>query len=104
MAEATATGAKPWAPPAPGAVDAAPRPPLRDRLLPFIGPVVVFIVWDEPTPMPLLVVAPAARPAVLSTSPWDHYSLLRTTEDLLNLGSHLGHANTATSMRSAFNI
>ena len=46
MAEATATGAKPWAPPAPGAVDAVPRLPLHDRLLPFIGPIVLFIVWD----------------------------------------------------------
>ncbi|RZM04679.1 MAG: ABC transporter permease [Variovorax sp.] len=24
----------------------APRPPLHDRLLPFIGPIVLFIVWD----------------------------------------------------------
>jgi len=35
-----------WTPPADGAAPAVPRRPLGDRLLPFIGPVVLFIVWD----------------------------------------------------------
>lgn len=35
-----------WTPPADGAVPAVPRRPLGDRLLPFIGPVALFIVWD----------------------------------------------------------
>ena len=71
MAEATATGAKPWAPPAPGAVDAAPRPPLHDRLLPFIGPIVLFIVWDLVVRLgfikPILLPTPADTIAALVT-------------------------------------
>jgi hypothetical protein len=35
--------------------------------------------------------------------PLDHYSLLRTTEELLGLPL-LGHAATATSMRPAFGL
>jgi hypothetical protein len=30
--------------------------------------------------------------------------MLRTTEELLGLGSFIGNAATATSMRSAFNL
>jgi phospholipase C len=68
------------------------------------GSTVLFIVWDEPTPMPMIVVAPSARPGVDSTARWDHYSLLRTTEELLSLPGRLGQATTAASMRSEFGI
>lgn len=41
----TATPAsRPWSPPA--SSDAAPRRPLGERLLPFIGPLILFIIWD----------------------------------------------------------
>ncbi|QET02437.1 MULTISPECIES: ABC transporter permease [Cupriavidus] len=40
-AAATAPG---WAPPA--SQDAAPRRPFSERLLPFVGPIALFIVWD----------------------------------------------------------
>ena len=37
--------AKPWAPPA-MASNGPPKPSARDRFIPFIGPVVLFILWD----------------------------------------------------------
>lgn len=44
---APAAAAKPWAPPAVNtAAGAAPRKPAWGKALPFIGPVVLFIVWD----------------------------------------------------------
>jgi len=42
---ATATPAKPWAPPAAPAA-AVQRKPALDKALPFIGPLVLFIIWD----------------------------------------------------------
>ncbi|CAM4388151.1 Taurine ABC transporter permease [Bordetella tumbae] len=42
---AVSPGARTWAPPA--SHDAAPpRAPFGDRLLPFVGPIVLFIIWD----------------------------------------------------------
>jgi phospholipase C len=64
----------------------------------------VFVVWDEPTPMPLLVVSPTTPAGAASTEPFDHYSLLRTTEELLGLPPSLGAAAAATSMREAYGL
>ena len=59
-AQADAPG---WAPPA--SHDAAPpRAPLRDRLLPFVGPAVLFLIWD-------LVVRAGMIKAILLPSPAD---------------------------------
>lgn len=41
-----AASAKPWAPPAGTPAAVVQRTPALDRALPFIGPVVLFIVWD----------------------------------------------------------
>lgn len=41
----TATPAKPWTPPAAPAA-AVQRKPALDKALPFIGPLVLFIIWD----------------------------------------------------------
>lgn len=38
--------AKPWAPPASAPAAALQRKPTLDKALPFIGPVVLFIIWD----------------------------------------------------------
>ncbi|QHI97998.1 ABC transporter permease subunit [Xylophilus rhododendri] len=48
MADAATTKAAPaaWTPPAANATAFVPKRPLWDRLLPFIGPVVLFILWD----------------------------------------------------------
>jgi sulfonate transport system permease protein len=70
MADASPTTAAPWTPPA-GAAIAAPKPPLRDRLLPFIGPVVLFIAWDLVVRLgfikPILLPTPADTIAALVT-------------------------------------
>lgn len=51
-----------------------------------------------------IVVAPGVRPGTVSSTAFDHYSLLRTTEEMLGLPTTLGNASTATSMRSAFHL
>lgn len=60
---ASAAAAPGWAPPA--SADAAPpKAPLRDRLLPFVGPAVLFVIWD-------LVVRAGMVKAILLPSPAD---------------------------------
>ena len=68
------------------------------------GRTAVFVVWDEPTPVPLLVIAPTTPAGTTSTAPFDHYSLLRTTEEFLGLPVGLGHTATAVSLRTAFGL
>jgi phosphatidylinositol-3-phosphatase len=72
------------------------------------GGTAVFITWDEDdssagNSVPLLVVSPYTVPGTRVGAASGHYSLLRTTEDLLGLGC-LGAACTAQSMRSAFGL
>jgi sulfonate transport system permease protein len=45
MAKTASQSAAPWAPPA-GASTKAPAPPAWKKALPFIGPLVLFIIWD----------------------------------------------------------
>jgi hypothetical protein len=54
--------------------------------------------------MPLLVVAPRVASGTSSAQPFNHYSLLRTTEDMLGLHTHIANAATAASMRTAFHL
>jgi hypothetical protein len=73
------------------------------------GTTAVFITWDEDDyggkqHIPTLVVAPSVRRGTSSARPFDHYSLLRTTEEMLKLRPFLGHAASAASMRRAFNL
>lgn len=72
------------------------------------GSTVLFVTWDENDSggslVPMFVVAPSVRPGTRSTSPFDHYSLLRTTEELLGLSPLLANGATAASMRAAFNL
>jgi hypothetical protein len=84
---------------------------LRDWVMTIVGSstyaegrTALFVVWDEPTPMPLLVVAPGVPTGATASAQFDHYSLLRTTEELLGLAPPLGQAATATSMRGAFGL
>ena len=67
----TATGeAKPWS----GSTDASTAPPAKfswGRLVPFIGPVALFIVWD-------LVVRAGLIKAILLPTPWDTLQALVT--------------------------
>ncbi len=67
------------------------------------GRTVLFVVWDEPTPMPLLVIAPSVAPGSRATARTDHYALLRTTEELLGLPL-LGRAAGAADLRGPFRL
>jgi NitT/TauT family transport system permease protein len=67
---APTAGAKPWAPPA-GTASTVPKPPVWEKLLPFIGPVVLFILWDLVVRLgfikPILLPAPADTVSTLIT-------------------------------------
>ena len=67
------------------------------------GKTAVFVVWDEPTPMPNVVMSPSTPVGKRVGDPFDHYSLLRTTEEMLKLPL-LGRANGARTMRGAFRL
>jgi len=81
------------------------------RLLPVIlgsaiyrqGRTAVFVAWDEDTPMPFIAVSPSVRPGTVSSESYDHFSLLRTAEEMLGLPL-LRRAAGAHDMRSAFGI
>jgi phosphatidylinositol-3-phosphatase len=69
------------------------------------GNTVIFITWDENegasgNQVPCIVVSPYTH-GVKDPTPYTHYSLLRTTEELLGLPL-LGDAASATSMRGKF--
>ncbi|HEY8081633.1 MAG TPA: alkaline phosphatase family protein, partial [Acidimicrobiales bacterium] len=81
---------------------------------------VVFVVWDEGEPssagencashlsdqschVVAIVVAPSVKPGTSVGTSFSHYSLLKTSEDLLGV-AELGGATSATSMASAFNL
>ncbi len=65
------------------------------------GRTAVFLVWDEDSPMPFVAITQTASAGGIITDPVDHYSLLRTTEEMLGLPL-LGRAAQAISMRGAF--
>jgi hypothetical protein len=72
------------------------------------GRTAVFVTWDEDdsshsNQIATLVAAPSVVPGKISAANFDHYSLLRTTEEMLGLGL-LGEAAAAASMRRAFNL
>lgn len=71
------------------------------------GAMVVFLTWDEDGPgqhVPTVVVSPYTRPRTRDATSYTHYSLLRTTEQLLGIPVHLGAAATATSMERGFHL
>jgi phosphatidylinositol-3-phosphatase len=64
---------------------------------------VIFVVWDEDSPMPNIVISPTTPAGTVSSQSFDHYSLLRTAEELLGLPL-LGRAASAASMRGTFHL
>ena len=70
------------------------------------GSTVVFITWDEgkatTNHIPTLVISPTTS-HVQSSTAFTHYSLLRTTEEILGLPL-IGGAASAASMRADFNL
>ena len=72
------------------------------------GRTAVFVTWDEDdgshgNHIATLVAAPSVVPGTVSSTRFNHYSMLRTTEEMLGLGL-LGNATSAASMRNAFNF
>lgn len=59
---------------------------------------------DRDCLVPALVVSPFTPRATRSTARFSHYSLLRTTEELLGVGPLLAGAKQASSMRDAFGL
>jgi hypothetical protein len=73
------------------------------------GRTAVFLTWDEDDDssgnhIATVVAAAAVGHGTKSSTAFTHYSLLRTTEELLGLSPLLGRAASATSMRSAYNL
>jgi phosphatidylinositol-3-phosphatase len=72
------------------------------------GTTAAFITWDENdaggTVVPTYVVAPSVPPGIRVAAPFSHYSLLRSSEEMLGVGPLLGAAARAPSMRGAFHI
>jgi phosphatidylinositol-3-phosphatase len=77
------------------------------------GGTAIFITWDEPNDFDVnpprqtiatIVIAPTVRAGVRVGTRFNHYAMLRTTEELLGLRPFLGGAANATSMRSGFHF
>jgi hypothetical protein len=75
------------------------------------GTTAVVVTWDESShgdpasqKIPTLVIAPSVHPGTVATQRFDHYALLRTTEELLGVRTFLGAASSAPSMRRAFHF
>jgi hypothetical protein len=72
------------------------------------GSMAIFVTFDETddsgSRVATLVISPSTPPHTRSGRYFTHYSLLRTTEEMLGLDRLLGEARHAPSMRSAFNL
>lgn len=73
------------------------------------GSTAVFITWDENdgssgNHIATLVLSPTTLVGARSGTAYNHYALLRTTEELLGITTYLGGAATAPSMRAAFGL
>jgi hypothetical protein len=81
------------------------------------GTTAVFVTWDEDARferrlcpaldcdhLATIVVSPSIPAGTRSDAVFSHYSLLRTTEDMLGLRGHLGKAASARSMAPAFHL
>jgi hypothetical protein len=74
------------------------------------GMMAIFVTFDESDEdsddhqVPTFVVSPSTVPGTRVAARFNHYSLLRTTEELLGIQPYLGRASRAPSMRAAFNL
>jgi len=75
------------------------------------GTMAIFVTFDEADPddsgdarIATFVISPSTAPHTRSGVSFNHYSLLRTTEEMLELDPLLGAARHAHSMRAAFNL
>lgn len=84
------------------------------------GDTAIFLVWDEGAGgttgekcynnttdqschVPAIVIAPSVKPGTVVSTQFSHYSMLKTSEQMLGL-PQLGMAKSATSMESGFNL
>ncbi len=63
----------------------------------------IFIIWDEESPIPNVVISPSVPRGTVVTTPINHYSALAATEKMLGLPLLLG-AQSAPDMRGPFNL
>lgn len=85
------------------------------------GGTAIFLTWDEGSGgdkgescarntsdaschVATVVVSPSTPPGTRTGRLYDHYALLRTTEEMLGVRPLLGRARTARSMRAAFDL
>ena len=77
------------------------------------GRTAVFITWDEPDDFKVqpprdtiatLVIAPTVPRGATVATRFDHYAMLRTTEEMLGIRTFLGAAASAPSMRAGFHL
>jgi hypothetical protein len=73
------------------------------------GTTAVFLTWDEDdysgtNQIATVVIAPSTPAGTKGATTFDHYSMLRTTEEMLALPTDLGAAASAASMRAEFNL
>ncbi len=75
------------------------------------GQTALFLVWDENdgssgNQVPAIVVSPSTVPGTTSSTSFTHYSLLKTTEQMLGITTYLAHAGDSgtASMAQTFNL
>jgi phosphatidylinositol-3-phosphatase len=73
------------------------------------GSMAVLLTWDEDDysdsqHIATLVISPSTPAGTKAGTSFNHYSMLRTTEQLLGITTYLGNASTAASMRHDFNL
>ena len=79
-------------------------PPLLASPVYREGRTAIVVMWDEDSPVPNIVIGPGVHPGTVVRQPFDHFALLRTTEELLGLPGRLGAAAAAPSLRALFNL
>lgn len=65
------------------------------------GTTAVMVVYDEPTPMPNVFIAPSVVPGAVASDSFSHYALLRATEEMLGIAVFLGAADSSPGLRGA---
>jgi hypothetical protein len=73
------------------------------------GTTAIFVTWDENdgsagNRVATIVISPSTLAGTVSSTAFNHYSLLRTTEEMFGLTAFLGNAATAASMRADFHL